>query len=71
MPVDSAEKRRNVAATMPPFPSGVTPNGILGVEWRQQSGWGFAGIAVGEGTGASGGLVPVWLHRRRIVTHII
>lgn len=45
MPIDTAEKRRNVSGlAFAPFGPGVTPNASHDVEWRQQAGWGYSGI---------------------------
>lgn len=47
--IDTAEKRRSASsvgwAIVPP---GVTANALKDAEWRQQSGWGYSGIAVGS-----------------------
>lgn len=46
MAIDSAAKRRNVSGIAAiPLGPGVTPNASPGVAWRQQVGWGYAGIA--------------------------
>lgn len=46
MAIDTAEKRRNISGLIAGIsvPS-VTPNAAQDVEWRQQSGWGYSGIA--------------------------
>jgi len=53
MAIDSAEKRRSAGAVLVIFIPGVTADATKAAEWRQQSGWGYSGIAVGaeEGTG--------------------
>jgi hypothetical protein len=45
MAIDSAEKRRNVAALLPTFAVGVTPNAAPDAEWRAQAGWGYSGFS--------------------------
>lgn len=46
MAIDSAEKRRSIVGIWTSFmPVGVTPNVSRDVEWRQESGWGYPGIA--------------------------
>lgn len=46
MAIDNAEKRKS-ASGVPFLPLGpaVTPNASQDQEWRQQSGWGYSGIA--------------------------
>lgn len=46
MAIDSASKRKS-AAGVPflPLGVGVTPDASKPVEWRQQAGWGYSGIA--------------------------
>ncbi|MDJ0896915.1 MAG: hypothetical protein QNJ92_17355 [Alphaproteobacteria bacterium] len=44
MAIDSAEKRRNIAASVTIVAPGVTPNASKDREWRQQAGWGYSGI---------------------------
>lgn len=53
MAIDNAEKRRSVAGISVGF--GITPNASKDLEWRQQVGWSYSGIA----TGAGGGGTPV------------
>jgi len=49
MAIDTAEKRRNVAGLLTGvLPVAVTPNASKDAEWRQQAGWGYSGISVGE-----------------------
>ena len=49
MAIDTAAKRRSVAGlAFFVFGPGVTPDATPGLEWRQQSGWGYSGIAAGE-----------------------
>lgn len=45
MAIDTAERRRNVAGVGYWIGLGVTPNASKDVEWRQQVGWGYSGIA--------------------------
>jgi hypothetical protein len=46
MAIDTAEKRRSVAGLpFHPLGVGVTPNASKDIEWRQQAGWGYSGIA--------------------------
>ena len=68
MAVDSAEKRR-AAAGVPflPLGVGVTPNAIKDVQWRQQAGWGYSGIAPsGFVPTVSGGEILLMRRRRRM-----
>ena len=44
MAIDTAEKRKNIAGLYSFVPVSVTPNASKDVEWRQQAGWGYAGI---------------------------
>lgn len=47
--IDTAEKRRSASQIISGiFASGVTPNSSKDIEWRQQSGWGYSGIAAGS-----------------------
>ena len=48
MSIDTAEKRANVAWLIPTGPPTVTPNASADIEWRQQAGWGYGGIAASE-----------------------
>lgn len=46
MAIDTAEKRRAVANVSFYWAGpGVTPDATPGVEWRQEAGWGYSGIA--------------------------
>lgn len=73
MAIDTADKRRNVAAIIPLFTPGVTPNAAKDVVWRQRSGWGYGGILVGEPEGNSGDavMIPPWRRHRRQITNYI
>jgi len=57
MAIDTAEKRRAVAQVGFYWGGpGVTPNASKDVEWRQEAGWGYSGIAPASpvvSTGAS------------------
>ena len=48
MAIDTAEKRRSVAGIAYWLFLGVTPNVAKDAEWRQQSGWGYSGIAASD-----------------------
>lgn len=52
--IDTAAKRRS-AAGVPCLPQGpgVTPDAGKPIAWRQQSAWGYSGIAAGSGSAAS------------------
>ena len=67
MAIDTAAKRKNVAALLPMFAPGVTPDATPGIEWRQQAGWGYSGIvaAGGVATGA-GDPLPALIAQRRM-----
>lgn len=43
--IDTAEKRKSVAALLVIFGPGVTSNAAKDAEWRQQAGWSYSGIA--------------------------
>lgn len=46
MAIDNAEKRKSASQVSPNlFGPGVTPNASKDVEWRQQAGHGYSGIA--------------------------
>lgn len=47
MAIDTAEKRRSVSGVWLTLP-GVTPQSLKDGEWRQESGWSYAGILAGE-----------------------
>jgi hypothetical protein len=48
MAIDSREKRQSAGSAAMVFtPPNVTPNAGKDAEWRQQSGWGYSGIATG------------------------
>ncbi len=56
MAIDSAEKRKSAAGVgFWVVGPGVTPNSSKDAEWRQQSGWGYSGIAAAAPSGAVGG----------------
>jgi len=42
MAIDDAEKRKSISGIMLGLP-GVTPNSSKDSQWRQQSGWSYAG----------------------------
>lgn len=49
MAIDTAEKRRSAAGCGAfPLGPGVTPDAAKGAGWRQQAGWGYAGIAAAD-----------------------
>ncbi len=56
MAIDTAEKRRSVAGIT--LGSGVTPNVSKDIEWRQQAGWSYSGVAAGSPSSTS---IPVFL----------
>ena len=46
MAIDDAEKRKSASQTLTGlFGPGVTSNASKDSQWRQQSGWGYSGIA--------------------------
>lgn len=45
MAIDDAEKRKAISGILIPLMPGVTPNGSMDSQWRQQSGWSYSGIA--------------------------
>ena len=47
MAIDTAEKRKAISGIWFQSIPGVTPNVAKDVEWRQQSGRGYSGIAPG------------------------
>ncbi len=56
MAIDDREKRQSVVAiSLYPIAPSVTPNSSKDVEWRQQSGYGYSGIAAAAPSGAVGG----------------
>jgi hypothetical protein len=67
MAIDTAEKRRSVSGVgfLPLIP-GVTPELSKDVDWRQQAGWSYSGVAV-DGEVADTGTDYSWLyvHMRR------
>lgn len=73
MAIDSAEKRRNIAALWTGFTAvGVTPDALKGAAWRQEAGWGYMGIpAAGPApppvtSGITGVTVPRGLSTNRL-----
>lgn len=50
MAIDTAEKRRSAAgvSVLGMLGGSVTPNAAKDVEWRQQAGWSYSGIAPGN-----------------------
>jgi hypothetical protein len=52
MPIDTAEKRKSISGINYIAGPGVTPNAAKDQEWRQEAGWGYAGIAAGGGAPA-------------------
>lgn len=49
MPIDTAAKRRSISGIWTGFmPVSVTPDASKGATWRQDAGWGYQGIAVGD-----------------------
>jgi len=60
MPIDSAEKRKNISALHTAFTIvGVTPDPLKTIDWRQASGWGYLGVSPGIGS-TGGELATVW-----------
>jgi len=49
MAIDSAEKRQSISGIQVTLISGVTSNTAQDVEWRQEVGWGYPGIAPSGG----------------------
>ncbi len=47
MAFDTREKRASIISTNPGAPPSPTPNVAMDQEWRQEAGWGYAGILVG------------------------
>lgn len=45
MAIDSAEKRKSASSVAFHILASVTPNASKDVQWRQQSGWSYSGIA--------------------------
>lgn len=59
MAIDTAEKRRSAANVCRHWSgSGVTPNVLKDLEWRQQVGAGYSGVATGGGGGSGGPSTP-------------
>ncbi len=66
MAIDDREKRQSVVAvSFYYYAPSVTPNSSKDQEWRQQAGYGYSGIAVGEPSAAD--TIAVWLKNRRII----
>ncbi len=67
MAIDSAEKRKSIAGILTGFmPVAVTPNASKDVEWRQEAGWGYPGIAPGGYVPpVEDGIYPIYYRRRR------
>lgn len=64
MPIDTAAKRRSAASVAGvPWVPGVTPDAAKPVAWRQQSGWGYSGVAAGAA--ADDSPVSVWTVKGR------
>ena len=60
MPIDTAEKRRNISALITGlFGVGVTPNSAKDLEWRQQVGWSYSGVTVGPAVPPS--VETIWI----------
>lgn len=53
MAIDTAEKRKSVAAMWHTQIPGVTTNAAKNQEWRQKSGWGYSGILASNAAPAS------------------
>ena len=62
MAIDTAMKRKSVAGLLGYFTGGpgVTNDATPGIEWRQQVGYGYSGIAAGAPV-VSAGDVGHWL----------
>jgi hypothetical protein len=54
MAIDSAERRKSLVGIITSMSPGVTPNASQDVEWRQEAGWGYPGIAAGGAPPADG-----------------
>ena len=62
MAIDTREKRQAVASISFYWAGvNVTPNATLDVEWRQEVGWGYPGIAPAAPVVVTGGIVWVWV----------
>ncbi len=48
MPLDNRERRASAVSLNPGAPPSPTPNAAMDQEWRQESGWGYAAILIGE-----------------------
>jgi hypothetical protein len=48
MPLDSPENRASAVSLTQSAPPTPTPNAAMDQEWRQESGWGYAALLVGE-----------------------
>ena len=47
MAIDNAEKRKSIIGIFYVAGPGVTPNALKDAEWRQESGYSYAGISAG------------------------
>ena len=57
MAIDTAEKRKSISG-INYFNPGVTPNSGQDAEWRQQVGYSYSGIAIGEAIPYAAYLAP-------------
>ncbi len=64
MAIDDAEKRKCASGVQVTLMPGVTNNASKDVEWRQQSGWGYSGIAP-SGSIPTTGAGVLYINRRR------
>lgn len=61
MALDTREKRQAASGIGFYWSPTVTPNVALDVEWRQEAGWGYPGIAPSAPVVVTGGMVWVWV----------
>lgn len=66
MAIDTAQDRRSVAGVhLQPAGPGVTPDATPGLEWRQEAGYGYSGVAVETPETTGGFYYQLILQRRR------
>ena len=66
MAIDTREKRQSIVGIQTGITSvSPTPNASKDAEWRQESGWGYAGIAADNPSPAEDGGYPIYYRRRR------
>jgi len=67
MAIDTREKRASIIAICCyPMAGSVTSNASPDAEWRQEAGYGYAGIAAASPGGSS---VPVFWHHYQTTRH--